>query len=343
MKVSVVIPTYNEVDNLEELFSRIRRSLEDYEVIVVDDGSPDGTAEVASRLNGVYGEIRVLNRGRRLGLASAVLDGVRAASGEVVVVMDADLQHPPEIIPKLIEQIEDGADLAVASRYMKGGGTSGWSATRRLTSRIATTMAHILIPPTRDVSDPLSGFFAARRKLFDQSLKPTGYKILLELIAASSPKVAEVPYTFYPRRRGESKLDAKEFYNYVRLLLRLSGYRPLKFAAVGALGVMVNEAVLLYLLKLHLLLPLASLTSIEVSVISNFAINSAWTYRGRSDGRVRKLAKYHLAVLSGLIVNFTVLLGLASLGLPAWLADLSGVLLGFAANYIASELYVWRK
>jgi Glycosyltransferases involved in cell wall biogenesis len=219
LRTSVVIPTYNEAQNITELLKRLKRNLTDYEVIVVDDGSPDGTAELAKSLNGLYGKIKVINRGRRLGLASAVLQGVESAQGDVIVVMDADLQHPPEIVPKLVEEVEKGADIAIASRYIKGGGIQGWSVTRLIISKVATMLARFFVPQTRKVKDPLSGFFAARKSVFKMRIAPKGFKLLLELLRESKDvKVKEVPYVFCERKAGKSKLNLKEIANYLSLL-----------------------------------------------------------------------------------------------------------------------------
>ncbi len=225
MFISVVVPTYNERDNLGELVSRLRRALSGfpYELIVVDDGSPDGTGEFAEELAEKYGNIRVIHRSGKLGLASAVVDGIRAARGDVVAVMDADLQHPPEVLPHMLREIEGGADLVVASRYVEGGRVEGWSKWRRLVSKTATLLARMLAPKAGRVKDPLSGFFAFKRSILDGlELNPEGFKILLEIIAkARFQKLVETPYTFQARKRGESKLKTSEYINYLKHLTKL--------------------------------------------------------------------------------------------------------------------------
>ncbi|MHA1607322.1 MAG: polyprenol monophosphomannose synthase [Candidatus Freyarchaeota archaeon] len=225
MFISVVVPTYNERDNLGELVSRLRRALSSfpYELIVVDDGSPDGTGELAEELAEKYGNIRVIHRSGKLGLASAVVDGIRAARGDVVAVMDADLQHPPEVLPHMLREIEGGADLVVASRYVEGGRVEGWSKWRRLVSKTATLLARMLVPKAGRVKDPLSGFFAFKRSILDGlELNPEGFKILLEIIAkARFQKLVETPYTFQARKRGESKLKTSEYINYLKHLTKL--------------------------------------------------------------------------------------------------------------------------
>lgn len=223
--VSVVVPTYNERETLSELVGRLHQALgSGYEVVVVDDSSPDGTADLAREL-GRQHPVRVLQRPGKLGLGSAVLEGARAASGRWVVVMDADLSHPPEVVPQLVDALRSGAELAVGSRYVPGGGVRDWPWPRRLMSRVAVALARLWL--RERVSDPVSGFFAARRELLlDPSLEGIGYKILLEVLVRNRGRsVVEVPYVFTDRRGGRSKLGAGEVWNYLRLLWRLHSAR----------------------------------------------------------------------------------------------------------------------
>ncbi|MDR7590522.1 MAG: polyprenol monophosphomannose synthase, partial [Armatimonadota bacterium] len=208
VEVSVVVPTYNERETLSELVGRLHQALgSGYEVVVVDDSSPDGTAELARELGRQY-PVRVLQRPGKLGLGSAVLEGARAASGRWVVVMDADLSHPPEVVPELVDALRSGAELAVGSRYVPGGGVRDWPWRRRLMSRVAVALARLWL--RERVSDPVSGFFAARRELLlDPSLEGIGYKILLEVLVRNRGRsVVEVAYVFTDRRGGRSKLGA---------------------------------------------------------------------------------------------------------------------------------------
>jgi len=192
--VSVVVPTYNERDTLPELVQALHRALgEGYEVVVVDDSSPDGTADLARELARSY-PVRVVQRPGKHGLGSAVLEGARAASGSVVVVMDADLSHPPDAVPRLVETVRSGADVAVGSRYAPGGGIRAWPLHRRLMSRVAVVLARWWL--REKVQDPVSGFFAVRRELLlDPHLHGLGYKILLEVLRRNrGRRVVEVPY-----------------------------------------------------------------------------------------------------------------------------------------------------
>ena len=220
MKVSVVVPTYQEKTNIKLLIERIGAVLEgrDYETIVVDDNSPDGTAEVAASLAMSY-PVRVIKREGIRGLGSAILEGFRNAKGDIVGVIDADLQHPPELLNTLVNTIENGADIAIASRYVHGGGIENWSLTRRLISKGAITLAR----PLTKVKDPMSGCFMLHRETVEgKNFGSKGYKILLEiLVKGKFRRIKEVPYTFRDRQSGKSKLNLREYIRYLRLLIGL--------------------------------------------------------------------------------------------------------------------------
>ncbi|MGC8679585.1 MAG: polyprenol monophosphomannose synthase, partial [Fervidicoccaceae archaeon] len=253
-KISIVIPTYNESGNMLPLFSRIRESLADreYEIVVVDDNSPDDTAraaiEAAEKL-GIEDRVKVIVRRGERGLSTAVVRGMEASTGDIIVVMDADLQHPPEMIESLVVPLlEDKAEVSIGVR--KGKGYKGLSIPRRLVSKSASIISKILLPQTRGMSDPMSGFFAIKREVFlrsSDSLNPKGFKILLELIVKGkvpSEKITEVEFTFEKRQWGKSKLNSKEVLNFLWHLLNLNEFRILKFIIVGISGIFVNEGIL---------------------------------------------------------------------------------------------------
>ncbi len=348
--LSIIVPTYNERENLPILVERIDKALRgkySYEIIVVDDNSPDKTWEVALDLSNKGYPVILVKRPGKLGLGTAVLDGVKRARGKYIVVMDADLQHPPEVLPKLLETaLEENADIVVASRYTRGGGVEGWSTIRKIISRGATLIAKLLLPQARLTSDPMSGFFLFRREIIEGvELNPLGYKILLEILVKSKySKVVDVPYIFHRRLKGESKLGTGEMWRYIKHVLRLSEYRPIKFAAVGASGVLVNEGVLYLALNAGFNEALAGLLSIEASIISNFVLNDLWTFRSRRTGNwLWRLVKYHLSVALGAIIMYGTYMTLIWwLSLNPYLAMLVGIILGFIANYLLSEVVVWR-
>jgi len=222
MRVSVIVPTYNEADSLPELAGRLFAALAsaglEGELVVVDDSSPDGTGEVAEGLARQF-PVQVVHRPAKSGLASAVLDGMARAGGGILAVMDADLSHPPEVIPQLVAAIAEGADLAVASRYVPGGGVRNWPWLRRFASWTAGLLARPFVP----VRDATSGYFALRREVLEgASLDPIGFKIGLEVMAKGRyRRFVEVPYIFQDRRHGKSKFGPREVGNYLRQLGRL--------------------------------------------------------------------------------------------------------------------------
>lgn len=212
--LSVVVPTYNEAGSVPKLAERLHAALgaRDWELVIVDDGSPDGTADIAAALAPRI-PTNVVRRAGKGGLASAVIAGFAAARGDILVVMDADLSHPPELVPALLGAIEDGADLAVGSRYVAGGGVEDWPMRRQIVSRVACLMGSVLVP----VRDATSGFFALRRSVIDGvTLNPIGFKIGFEVIARGRYRsVVEVPYTFRDRELGASKFGRREIGQYV--------------------------------------------------------------------------------------------------------------------------------
>ena len=219
--LSVIIPTYNEKENIPTLISRLEGCLPpDHEIIIVDDSSPDGTADAVSELAKKNKSVRLVLRKAKAGLTGAVVEGVRAAKGDTILVMDADLSHPPEAAPRLAEALRN-ADIAVGSRLIKGGRVESWPFHRRVISSGADALARLLLGVK--CSDPLSGFFAMRRSAFQKTrLRTKGYKLLLNILADNrGSKIAEVPYTFRDRHAGKTKLGAGETINYVFDLLRI--------------------------------------------------------------------------------------------------------------------------
>ncbi len=353
-RLSIIIPTYNEAGNIVVLLDRIKSTLEsagfnNYEVIVVDDNSPDGTCRVVRK----YGErdprIQCMLRVNERGLSSAVVEGFKRARGEVLVVMDADLQHPPEVIPRLVEAIGNGADIAVASRYTRGGGVAGWSSIRLFMSKTATIGVKILVREGRKTSDPLSGFFAVRRdSIIIDSLKPRGFKILLEILARHPClKVVDVPFTFQRRHSGESKLGAGVVMDFLKQAWEIS---PMpRFLIVGASGVFVNLFMMWLILLLTNSVDVASLAGIEASILSNYTLHEVFTFRHyfavdcKGRGPIRRLLLYHRASIAAIITTYLVMRTLVSLlGLNPLLSQFIGILVGFALNYALSVETVWE-
>lgn len=348
MELSIIIPTYNEKENISKLIDLVENVLSgvDYEIIVVDDNSPDGTAEIVEALNIKYNNISIIRRPSKLGLASAILAGFEASKGDAIAVIDADLQHPPELLPKMLNELAGGKDLVIASRYSLEGGIKDWNIFRKIISKNAIYLTHLFLPSTRNVRDPVSGYFMVRRELIKGlRFEAAGYKLLAELLVKRpEAKVTEIPYIFKPRQSGRSKLKVSDYYLYGLLCLKLSGYRPLKFALVGVSGIGVNEGFLHILMSLGKPVFLGSPLAIELSILNNFVWNELWTFGyKRKKGIVKRCLKFHGASLIGGLVNYIILLSLSRIGLSYLIANLAGILMGFVFNYIFSEVYVWRR
>lgn len=355
-KVSVIVPTYNERDNIAPLVQRLSTALSgyDHEILFIDDNSRDGTAELARALASNY-SVRVIVRQDKRGLASAVVDGFKEATGEVLVVMDADLQHPPELVPQLVMAIKGGADIAVASRYIKGGGCPGWGLMRRVMSKGALILAHVLLPKTRGISDPMSGFFALDRRVVAQApLDPVGYKILLEILMLGRfSKASEVPYLFGLRSGGESKLSTRQQVDYVKhlySLMRRTGElkRFIRFIAVGLSGVIVNQGLLWLLTEFAgLKYYISAIFAIEASIISNFILNDYFTFADRRSGKTMsflgRLLKFNLICLAGAGIQYGLLVFFTSvLGVYYLVSNLIGIVVAFLWNYFVNTWWTWR-
>ncbi|NJE11220.1 glycosyltransferase family 2 protein [Thermococcus sp. MAR1] len=351
MKISVIVPTYNERENLEELFDRISGALEgyDYEIIIVDDDSPDKTWEFAQQLGKRY-PVKVIRRTDEKGLSSAVIRGFREASGDVFVVMDADLQHPPEVIPELLRAIENGADIAIASRYVPGGGVRNWYWYRKLISKGAIMIGRLALPKIRNVKDPVSGFFALRREVVEGvELNPVGFKILMEiLIKGKYERVTEVPFTFGLRKAGESKLGTKTMLNYLRHVYRLMRWegeldRLIKFTLVGLSGVLVNEGFLwLFVSGFGWDKILANVPATELAILNNFTWNDLWTFKDLKRKPLwRRLFTFHIAALTGAVVQWLIYAVLVYMGLYYLVANLIGIVVSFVVRFLVNRHVTW--
>lgn len=333
--LSLVIPTYNEGKNLGPLLQKLTAALDvswwgRYELILVDDDSADLTWQSALDLIHRYPQLRVMRRQQEKGLSTAVIRGWQVAQGQVLGVIDADLQHPPEKLPDLLQAMAEGADLAVGSRHVAGGGVSEWSFLRRFLSRGAQMLGLFILPNVIGrVSDPMSGYFLVRRDaVVDVHLNPKGYKILIEVIGRGDiSTIAEVGYVFQERSEGESKVSWQHYLDYIHHLLRLRSngclgkfsrrlpiQRFLRFGIVGFSGVFVDMAVL-YLLHTGLGIPLtrSKIFAGEVAIINNFLLNDAWTFADVAQDqrgwkkRFKRFLKFNLICLSGLILNVLIL------------------------------------
>lgn len=356
--VSVVLPTYNESESLPQIIPRIVAALREAgfvpEVIVVDDNSPDGTAEVARRLADAY-PVRTIHRTTERGLATAVLAGFAASQAAVCVVMDADGSHPVEALSEMVRAVRDGrADIAVGSRHVPGGGTRDWPLVSRVKSRLAALPTLAL---TR-LTDPTSGFMAVRRTLVDGlALDPVGWKIVLEVVVKAHPaRVLEVPIVFADREHGVSKQSLGVALQYARHLAKLYAHRYptlsefVRFCAVGLFGMSVDLTTVAALKEtLALDTRVCAVGGFAVAVTSNFAINRRWTFAGAN--RVSLARSYPIYVganLAGfgvrlLTVHMLIVLFALDHGYGYLFTNFTGILLGTLFNYTGAKFVAFRR
>lgn len=369
--LSLVVPTYNEAGNVVLLVEKLTGLLDricpnDYELIIVDDDSPDQTWEIARSLLSKYPNLRVMRRTAERGLSTAVIRGWQASRGSVLGVIDGDLQHPPEVLEKLLGELVSGSDLALASRHVVGGGISEWSVFRRMTSRGAQILGLMIAPQVVGrVSDPMSGYFMVRRSsVTNQILNPQGYKILLEILGRGEiGQISEVGYVFQERQDGESKVTWRQYVEYLQHLVRLRSDgrlekfqerfpigRFLKFGVVGFSGVFVDLGVFWILSNgLGLAAVTATILSAEVAVLNNFIWNDRWTFGDRSiqqpgcRSMVRRFLKFNVLCLVGIVLQGT-LVGLMSnvAGVPAIGAKLLAIALVMLWNFWINLKLSWR-
>ncbi|MDJ0600136.1 MAG: glycosyltransferase [Crocosphaera sp.] len=321
LKFSLVLPTYKEAGNIQDIVKILTHLLDqsiqgDYEIIVVDDNSPDHTWKLALELTSDYPQLRVMRRIEEKGLSTAVIRGWQVARGDILGVIDADLQHPPEVLQQLLGEMDRGADLAVASRHVEGGGVSQWSIIRRFLSRGAQLLGLMILPEVIGrLSDPMSGYFMVRRSaIAGKPLSPVGYKILIEVTARGKIRwLAEAGYVFRERQAGESKVTWKQYIEYLQHLVRLRlslSARFIQFCLVGFSGLFVDLTVFSLLRKgLELGLTRSTVLSAEVAIINNFLWNDLWTFRdisSRQPGkrqRIKRFIKFNFICLAGVILQ----------------------------------------
>jgi dolichol-phosphate mannosyltransferase len=349
------VPTFKESGNVALLVERLDAALEgvEWEVIFVDDDSPDGTTDVAKRLAATNPRVRCLRRVSRRGLAGACIEGMLSSSALYVAVMDADLQHDESLLPRMLETLRRGdTDMVVGSRYIAGGNAHVLSKRRSVLSRAAGSLTRAL---TRvELTDPMSGFFMMRRDRFDPiagSLSERGFKILLDIVLSAKGRlrIIEEPYVFGSRLHGESKLDAQVALDFLGLLLTklTSGAvtpRFLSYALVGALGLVVH----LLALRAGLLtfsFEQAQALATFIAMTGNFLLNNSLTFRdARLTGwpMLRGLLLFYAVSSVGALTNVGVASWFYAHQPTWWLAGLAGALMGVVWNYSMSSLLVWR-
>jgi len=356
-KVCVIIPTYNEAGTIGELLERLESLGLELQVVVVDDGSTDGTIEIVEEDSRRYGNITLVERGAKLGLGSALRDGLRKGlelGAKLLVTMDADLSHDPLELPKLVGE---GAPhrIVLGSRYVEGGCIVGWGLYRRLVSWGANFLARLLTGiPSRDSTTGYRCYGAEVVKATLPRVRGVGYEFQVEVLSFAQRmgfEIVEVPITFVDRRMGRSKLGLGEMWRFLRILLRLfleSGEmgRALKFIAVGLSGLLVNEAVIWLLTEVAGLYYLISgAISAEVSIVNNFIWNNYWTFSDRGGGGLlARFVRFNLTRVFGMALGLLLLkLFTDLLGLHYLVSNVFAILIVFIFNYFLSLFWVWRQ
>jgi len=375
IKFSLIVPTYNESKNLAKLVDILTHLLNDYfgnryELIIVDDDSPDLTWQVGLELMPSYPHLKIMRRQGEKGLSTAVIRGWQASQGEILGVIDGDLQHPPETLIKMLDAIAGGADLTVASRHVEGGGVSDWGFIRRVLSRGAQMLGLLILPNVIGrVSDPMSGYFMVRRSaIANHAMNPLGYKILIEVLGRGDiGTVAEVGYVFQERQEGESKVTWRQYVDYILHLLRLRSrgrigrirekfqvpaQRFLRFGLVGFSGVFVDMTIF-YLLSdastLAMGLTRSKIIASEVAILNNFLWNDLWTFRDFSSQQsgwrklVKRFVKFNLICLFGIGLNLIILNTLYNyFGVNKYLANLIAIAIVTIWNFWFNLKLSWR-
>jgi len=357
--LTIVIPTFNERDNIRPLVKRLEAVLSGckWNAVFVDDDSPDGTAALIDEISENNPRISCLRRVGRRGLSSACIEGMMSSSATLIAVMDADLQHDETLLPKMFDDLTstDDNDIIVGSRYMDGGSFGEWNQKRILISRIATTVAHKLV--RTELSDPLSGFFMIRRGVFlglVRRLSGRGFKILLDILSSSEKplRVVELPFQFGIRVAGESKLDTVVAWEFALLFAEkfLSGWLPVRFVffiGVGGLGLLVHLATLsLALHTFDLSFSFSQTISVIIAMVFNFNLNNLFTFRDRRLNGwlyIVGLGSFSAVCSVGALINIGIAIQLFESGFEWWASGFIGAAVGSVWNYALTSFITWRE
>ncbi|KPV44466.1 glycosyltransferase [Alicyclobacillus ferrooxydans] len=357
MQLSIIVPTFNERENVRVVVERVedamKQATQDYEIWFVDD-SRDDTPIILEELANSHPHVHYLHREEARGLATACVEGFARASGKYLVVMDADLQHPPELLPAILERLQRGTDIVIPSRFVRGGSDGGLNGFRKLVSWTARTIGRLSISRIRKISDCTGGYFGLKRTAIEGvELDPIGWKILLEiLVKGNYQSVHEIPYEFHTRDAGESKMSMREQWNYMRHIVRLISQSPedrrfYLFCMVGALGVVVNLVVMsLLMYGLHLHTMLASVLASLVAMGHNFLWNDKVTWKGNAHPvrwrRMLQMPVFMLISLVGIAITALFAQWFHSLGWSELLGQCIGIIVATAWSFVANNRFTWR-
>ena len=363
--LTVIIPTFREEANIRNIITEVdavfRRTGINGEILVVDDDSPDATIAIVNEMRSLMKNLNLLVRTSDHGLSQSVADGFVHALSDILLVIDADLSHPPALIPKMYEGILAGNDVVIGSRYMEGGGIRKWPLRRRVISLGATFLGRLLFP---DITDPVSGFFAIRKRVVAQAeLKPRGYKILLEVLGKGTwEHDKEIPFEFSDREIGSSKLKIKTILEYAEQVMDITLYsfsrhesaawrewkKVFKFGIVGLSGIVVNLVLLQAFLMAGLSGYIALFFAIAIAILNNFLWNDLWTFRTssrRADTSMwQRLGFFYVISAGGAAINYGIaLLLIQGIGMNIFLSDLIGILVGFSWNFLINRRMTWGR
>lgn len=362
--LTVIIPTFKEESNIgkviQEVDSVFSQNNINGEILVVDDSSPDRTGDIVRDLKKEKPNLNLIVRTEDPGLSQSVVEGFHCAKSDVLLVMDADLSHPPSLIPKMVEEIRAGNDIVIGSRYMEGGKIGEWPLKRKIISKGATFLGRLLLP---EVHDPVSGFFVVRKSVVENAeLRPSGYKILLEVLGKGKwQKEKEIPMEFVDRVTGSSKLGIRTILEYLGQVTNIVTYswsnheskvwhewlKLVKFGIVGASGIFVNMGMLFLLSEYFDIYYLfSSAIAVELSIITNFILNDFWTFGSEKSrklpNRGHRLISYNLVSLGSMAINMAALFFFTEVfGINYLISNLIGIFIAFSWNFVANRKTTW--
>lgn len=352
MHLSIVVPTYNEAPNIAELVRRVTTETAgmDAEVVFVDDSTDDTPDVIAAVAAEATIPVRLIHRARRTGgLGGAVLEGIAAAAADACLVMDGDLQHPPEEIPALYARFLQGdVDVVIASRYAGDGTSAGLAGrTRVMVSKASTALTRAMFPiRLKDVSDPMTGFFLIDRRALDaETLRPRGFKILLEILARKNLRVAEVPFEFADRHAGDSKASVRQGLHFLTQLTALRFGKMSLFAVIGGLGALANVALVWALTHLGVNYLIAAIVASEVTIIGNFLLQERFVFhdmKGAASGVWSRFAKSFTFNNAELLIRIPIVALMVNTGhISAVIATAITLVVAFIVRFVFHSLVVY--
>jgi dolichol-phosphate mannosyltransferase len=358
MELSIIVPTYNEGSNVRVLTERImgvlQSTIRDYEIIFVDDSSDD-TPIILKGLTEKFPRVRYIHRVKERGLGSAVVNGFSLAIGEYLVVMDADLQHPPELLPKIVESLKKGNQLVIPSRFITGGSYGGLNFSRKLISWGARSIARLALKKVRLVSDCTGGFFGLHRSVIDGvDLNPIGWKIMLEIIVKGRYRsFSEIPYAFAPRDLNQSKMSFEEHVNYLRHIVFLVMSSPedrkfFIFCSIGLLGFLVNMLVFTLLMQLTVdKAVFSSVTASSTALIHNFVWNDQVTWKQEKNlsrsGILSRFLKFASTSSLGVLIASMVVMAFVGLGWSPFIGQTLGIFAATFLKFFINDRWTWAN